>query len=131
MKKVFALAALMLSGLVFGDTSLFIEWGGRAFFNEIECLTSSLDKDHTKCDQYNEMMVCTNPFTARFKTGEEHNLQIVSEVRVLSDSKLWKKLSFGMTDRLNVASAKSQAKFEVKEMIEELESIKSCHANDE
>lgn len=100
--------------------------------DEIECITTVLDKDNTTCEQYNEVMVCSNPFTARLKTGEERNLQIVSEVKVSSDSRLWKKLSFGMTDKLNAASAKSQAKFEVKEMIKELESIKPCDdASDE
>lgn len=126
MKKVLALTVLMMSTFSFADTSLQIEWGGKAFLNEIECITSVLDKENTSCEQYNEIMVCTNPFTARLKTGEERNLQIVSEVHVASDSRLWKKLSFGMTDKINVASAKSQARFEVKEMIKELESIKLC-----
>lgn len=99
--------------------------------DDIECITSVLDKDNTNCDQYNEMMVCTNPFTARLKTGEERNLQIISEVLVSSDSRLWKKLSFGMTDKLNAASAKAQAKFEIKEMIKELESIDTCSPSDE
>ncbi len=131
MKKILALTVMMMSTYSFADASLQIEWGGRAFFNEIECITTVLDKENTNCEQYNEVMVCTNPFTARLTTGEERNLQIVSEVHVASDSRLWKKLSFGMTDKLNAASAKAQAKFEVKEMIKELESIKPCDSSDE
>lgn len=131
MKKYLAIFLMTFSTLSFADAYLYIEWGGKTFMNDIECITSVLDKDNTNCDQYNEMMVCTNPFTARLKTGEERNLQIISEVLVSSDSRLWKKLSFGMTDKLNAASAKAQAKFEIKEMIKELESIYPCSSSDE
>lgn len=131
MKKYLAIFLMTFSTLSFADAYLYIEWGGKTFMDDIECITSVLDKDNTNCDQYNEMMVCTNPFTARLKTGEERNLQIISEVLVSSDSRLWKKLSFGMTDKLNAASAKAQAKFEIKEMIKELESIDTCSPSDE
>ena len=129
MKKYLVVCLAIMSS--FAHASLYIENGGRVFLEEIECLASEIDKDSIICNQYNEYMLCSALFSARLRTGEMEVLQIQSETIVASDSKLWKKISFGVTDKINAVSAKVEGKFDLKERIKNLEEIRRCDSSDE
>ena len=128
MKKYFVLGMVLMS--TFAHAHLYIENGGRVYFNEIECLNSDIDKGSILCKQHNEFMICSVLFSARLTSGETEILQLNSETQISSDSKLWKKLSFGITDKLNASTAKVEARFDLKSKLKEFEEIRRCDAND-
>lgn len=111
----------------FTYANLTIDRGVRLYMSEIECLEVQPSRKNIQCQVYSDLMGCITTFDARIVNGGIKNVTAQTFAKIEHDSKLWQKISFGLTDRMNVASARSEAKIELRSLIAEVKKIKNCH----
>lgn len=125
MKTSIALTLFLIAS--FAHANMSIDGGARLYLSEIECLESVPEKSAIVCETRSDMVICSTSFDARLNNGGSKNVKLQTYTEIECDSKLWRNLTLGLTDKINAASARSEAKFELKSLIKEVNSLKKCN----
>lgn len=123
------LTMVLLFGLMttFAHANMSIDGGAKLYLSEIECLESLPEKAEIVCKDLSGMMFCSTLFDARLNNGGIKSVQIHATADIACDSKLWRNLTLGLTDKINAATARSEAKIELRSLISQVKKIKACH----
>lgn len=111
----------------FTYANMTIDNGVRLFSSEIECLESRPSSKNIQCKVYSDTMGCSTTFDARIVNGGVKSVTVQTLAKIQHDSKLWQTISFGLTDKINVASARSEAKIELRSLMAKLKKLQICN----
>lgn len=125
MKTLITMTIFLMAS--FAHANMSIDGGAKLYLSEIECLESSPDKTGIECETRSDMVICSTLFDARLNNGGSKNVKLQTYAEIACDSKLWRNLTLGLTDKINAASARSEAKLELKSLIKEVNSLKKCN----
>ncbi|MCM2349027.1 MAG: hypothetical protein NDI69_03335 [Bacteriovoracaceae bacterium] len=123
------LTMVLLFGFLttFAHANMSIDGGTKLYLSEIECLESLPEKTEIVCKDLSGMMFCSTLFDVRLNNGGIKSVQLYTTADIACDSKLWRNLTLGLTDKINAATARSEAKIELRSLISQVKKIKSCH----
>lgn len=125
MKTSIAMTLFLMASLAHANMS--IDGGAKLYLSEIECLESAPEKSEIVCETRSDLVICSTSFDARINNGGTKNVKLQTYTDIECDSKLWRNLTLGLTDKINAASARSEAKLELRSLIKEVNTLKKCN----
>lgn len=132
MKTTILLALGLMTSAAFAsspviNTHFSVDGGAYLFPSEIECLESKPSATDIECFENSPNLICRTSFNAILKNGGSKEVSIYATGNIPKDSNLWECLSFGLTDKLNLAMFKSDLKLEIKNRAKQIKQIRSCN----